>query len=94
MSADRLLEWLGKVPTTQARMVTTLAVFAGTAAWYWVTKQSPSVEWLGFLLAMSGLDVSHFASKRLTDVGYVEAKNGNGNGNGAHKAPDAPPSAQ
>ena len=37
---------------------------------------SPSYEWLGFLLLMSGVDAIQYLGKRATDAGYVSAKQG------------------
>lgn len=64
---DRVLVWLGKVPTTNARIVVTLVVIVGTAIRYWWNGTwEPSGEWLTFLVAMSGVDVAQFHSKRVT----------------------------
>jgi hypothetical protein len=64
---DRVLDLLGRLPTTQARMVTTLAIILGTAVRYWSSiTWIPSDAWLVFLGSLSGVDVAHFASKRLT----------------------------
>lgn len=77
---DRLLVWLGKVPTTNARIVVTLVVIVGTAIRYWWNGTwEPSGEWLTFLVAMSGVDVAQFHSKRVTHSDHKP--NGNG-GNG------------
>lgn len=84
---DHLLTLLGKLPTTQARVVVTLAAILATTARY-VSSHStflegrmleswePSAEWLGFLLLLAGVDTAHFLGKRLTDAGYTAVKAG------------------
>jgi len=61
------IEWLGQVPTTNLRICVTLVVFLGTAVRY-LTSQTwaPSLEWVGFLVAMSGVDSLTFIGKRKT----------------------------
>ena len=72
---DKLLKWLGSLPTTQARIAVTLALAIGTAVRYWTSATwVPSLEWLGFLACYAGLDVAQFTSKRFSDTGYVQAK--------------------
>lgn len=83
-----MLEWIGKLPTTQARVCITLAVFAMTGIRYVLSGPTillsgqivpgwqPSYEWLGFLLLMSGVDAAQFVAKRATDANYVAAKQG------------------
>ena len=61
---NRLLDWLGKLPTTQARVTVTLAIALGTAVRYFVGGWEPSWEWLMFVAGMSGLDVTQFHLKR------------------------------
>ena len=67
-----MLERLQNFPTTQGRVVVTLAVYFGTAVRYWVGGWSPSWDWLIFIGIMSGLDLTQFHVKRVTDHGYVE----------------------
>lgn len=82
---DKIIGWLAKLPTTNARIAVTLGVVIGTAMRYWWSNPSwePSGEWLTFLVAMSGMDSAQFYAKRAT---HSEYKNGNGkppeNGNG------------
>jgi len=92
---DRLLVLWGKLPTTQARITVTLLCVIATTARYVGSQQhvlpngqtqsfwSPSYEWLGFLLLMSGIDAAQYFGKRVTDSGFVAAKQG---------TPPAPPS--
>lgn len=62
-----LIEWLGRVPTTNLRICVTLLVFLATAARYLSSATwSPSLEWVGFITAMSGLDGLTFVAKRKT----------------------------
>ena len=72
---DTVLAWIGKLPTTNARIGVTLLLSLGTAVRYWAGNWEPGYEWLAFLLVMSGLDVTQFHSKRTTDAAYVEANN-------------------
>jgi hypothetical protein len=88
MNADRLMEFWGKLPTTQARVTVSLAAIVATTIRYvssgehvlangQVTQTwTPSYEWLGFLLLLSGIDAAQFLSKRMTDSDYVAAKKG------------------
>lgn len=104
---DGAIARLGVMPTTQARMATTLTFIALTGIVYlalaikaelfglhhavvagaapqpdtWV----PSGEWLGFLLALSGVDAAQFYAKRATDAGLAQAKQGT--------TPPAPPAS-
>lgn len=73
-----LLELLGKLPTTQARVLTTLAAFIATTIRYVGSHSgwAPNELWLGFLLLMSGVDAAQFLVKRTTDHDYVAAKAG------------------
>lgn len=68
------MSWVAGLPTTNARIVVTLALAVATGIRYFVGGWSPSLEWLAFLLAMAGLDVAQFTSKRFTDATYVSAK--------------------
>lgn len=78
--ADRALELLAKLPSTNARIVTSLVLALGTGIRYVAFAKpdgwEPSIEWLGFLVTMMGLDVAQFAAKRSTHVDYVKARNG------------------
>lgn len=72
---DRLLEWWGKLPTTQVRVTVTLGCVIWTTGHYMVAATwQPSTEWLAFLLCMSGVDAAQFLVKRTTDHQYVAAK--------------------
>lgn len=59
-------QWLADFPSTNGRIVLTLACVAVTCARVVVTGWSPSVEWLVFLAAMSGIDVGQYVAKRVT----------------------------
>ena len=83
---DTVIGWVGKLPTTNARILMTLFLALGTAIRYWLGGPSvgpggvilpgwtPSIEWLGFVGALGGLDVLQFHSKRTTDADYVNAR--------------------
>jgi hypothetical protein len=68
---DTALTLLGKVPTTQARILVTLLLGFGTAVRYWLATPggwAPSWEWLGFLSVWAGIDAAQFYSKRATHI--------------------------
>lgn len=73
-----LFDLWGRLPTTQARVTVTLgAVMATTIRYVWShTGWVPDTMWLGFLLAMSGVDAAQFLAKRTTDHVYVATKAG------------------
>ena len=78
----------GNLPTTQVRISVTLLCVIATALRYVLSEQhvlanglvqsfwEPSWQWLGFLVAMSGLDAAQYLGKRTTDADYVAAKQG------------------
>ncbi len=73
---DKTLEVLGKVPTTQLRILVTLALVIGTAIKIWRAPDwSPEWDWLLFLAGMSGLDVLQHYGKRLTSWKPTEQAN-------------------
>jgi len=66
----RLIDWLAKLPSTNARIAMTLLLGLGTGVKYWASANwEPSWEWLSFLVLWAGLDVAHFATKRTTYKG-------------------------
>lgn len=71
----KLNDWLGKLPSTNARVAVTLLCVFGTAVRYWVSAAwSPSDSWLMFLAGMSSVDGAVFFAKRKTDATHVEAQ--------------------
>lgn len=65
----RLLDWLGKMPSTNTRIAVTLVCVLLTAVAYCVAWRAPDSgweAWLAFLAAMSGLDAMTFFAKRKT----------------------------
>lgn len=64
---DKAFAILAKIPTTALRVIITIALTVATGVMYFTTAFIPSVEWLGFLAMMSGLDVSQYALKRHTE---------------------------
>lgn len=73
---DKTLEILGKVPTTQLRIVVTLALVVGTAIKIWTSQNwSPEWDWLLFLAGMAGLDVLQHYGKRKTSWKPTEHAN-------------------
>jgi hypothetical protein len=85
---ERLLVLVGKLPTMQARVCVTLGAVIATTVRYVSSQEhvlgngavtsfwTPTYEWLGFLIVMSGLDLGTFMAKRTTDASYVAAKAG------------------
>lgn len=74
---NRLNEWLGKLPSTNARIALTLCCVALTTIAYCIAWRAPETgweAWLTFLGVMSGLDSVQFFAKRKTDAGHVEAQ--------------------
>jgi hypothetical protein len=72
-----VMRFLGDTPTTQVRVIITLACVIVTTAKYVLSPTwQPSYEWLAFLLVMSGLDAAQFFGKRKTDAAYVAATQG------------------
>lgn len=64
---QKVVEFIGRLPTTNLRIVITLLIVIGTATRYWTSGSwSPSIEWLMFLTTMSGLDAVQFSQKRKT----------------------------
>lgn len=98
---NKFLKFVAEFSTSNARIFSTIFLSVATAAKYLLTSCNivdaqcvhwePSVEWCGFLIAMSGLDVGHYLVKRKTSW---EPTNGNGdttNGNGDTPVEHAPP---
>ena len=85
---EKLLDLWGKLPTTPVRITVTLCCVIATTVRYILSHEhvlpngtvesfwQPSLEWLGFLVAMSGLDAAQYVGKRATDASYVAAKQG------------------
>lgn len=65
---DSFLALIARLPSTNFRIFATL-VMAGWTCGHYMTSGTwkPSVEWLAFLVTMSGLDVAQFHSKRKTE---------------------------
>jgi len=63
---ERALAILGRLPTTELRVWTTLAVFVYTAIRLDPPHWDPGWDWYLFLAAMAGLDVTQWVMKRKT----------------------------
>ncbi|HLA82999.1 MAG TPA: hypothetical protein VJP78_15495 [Thermoleophilia bacterium] len=65
---------VAEMPSTNVRISATILLSLMTGVrvvWLgWV----PSIEWLGFLVVMSGLDAGTYLGKRATNMDYVAAK--------------------
>lgn len=61
-----MIEWIGKLPTTNLRIVVSLVLAVATGikviGWNWDVPG----DWLTFLTVWAGLDVIQFAQKRAT----------------------------
>lgn len=86
MMADTTNEtggWLATLPTTNTRILVTLAVFIATAGVYlWrgvpggIGGAAGWNSWLIFVAVMAGIDASQYIGKRFSDWTYAAAKNG------------------
>ena len=64
---QRVYKVIANAPTTNLRILSSLAITFGTAAHYWTSATwIPSWEWLLFLAGMAGLDVWQHHNKRKT----------------------------
>ena len=64
---NRLIDFLAKLPSTNARITMTLVLSLGTGIKYWVSGTwEPNIEWLAFLVTMAGIDAAQFTAKRKT----------------------------
>jgi hypothetical protein len=64
---DRVLDLLGRLPSTNTRIAATILLALGTGVKIWVSSTwEPTVQWLSFLVAMSGIDAAQFYGKRKT----------------------------
>lgn len=73
----RLNDWLGKLPSTNARIAVTLVCIALTAISYCIAWRAPETgweAWLTFLTANAAVDAAQFFAKRKTDASHVEAQ--------------------
>lgn len=69
---------IAEAPTTNIRILVTLALVIGTAIKHWSSDTwNPDWNWLIFLMAMSGLDVLQHFAKRKT-AWHPATVNGNG----------------
>jgi len=77
---EKVLDLWGKLPTTQVRVTVTLGAVVATTVRYVASHTGwvPDMQWLGFLLLMSGVDAAQFLVKRTTDHDYVAAKSQGG----------------
>lgn len=65
---EKLFVALGKMPSTNTRIAVTLVCVFMTAVRV-IAGGDVALEWLGFLLAMAGVDAMQFAAKRVTHKG-------------------------
>lgn len=63
-----MMKWLQDFPSTNGRIVTTLAVFVGTAVRYlgWDAPTRGWESWLTAVVVMAGVDGAVYTAKRLT----------------------------
>ena len=73
------LDHIARLPSTNFRIFVTLGCVVWTTAKYMTsTTWEPSLEWLGFLATMSGLDLAQFGVKRRTNGKGEVADSGTG----------------
>lgn len=67
MSPKASWDWLSSLPSTNAGFLISVVLAMATAVkvlgWGW----EPPVEWLGFIIAWSGLGTAQFLGKRMTE---------------------------
>ena len=75
---DWFLERLATLPSTNVRIFVTLVVFLATALRYLSASDgwTPSLEWCGLIIGLSGMDAAQFFAKRRTNTDYLRAQNG------------------
>jgi hypothetical protein len=73
---DWFLERVANMNTTNVRILFTILVFGATALRYLTATDGwePSLEWLGMLLGMAGIDAAQWLGKRKTSTEYVAAQ--------------------
>lgn len=59
-------KWLAELPTTNARIGVTLALFVWTGARVNIANWEPPDNWLYLLAVMAGIDAVQFAAKRFS----------------------------
>ncbi len=71
-----IIKFIGDLPTTKIRILFTVAIWVGTAIWIW-SGGLPSIEFLGTIVAMSGLDaVQHIGKRATANPEIIRAENG------------------
>lgn len=61
-----MIDWLARLPSTNARIVVSLILATATGVRVLITWTAPPWEWLLFLGTMMGLDLAQFSVKRRT----------------------------
>lgn len=73
---SKIIKFIGELPTTKIRILFTVAIWVGTAIWVF-TGGMPSIEFLGTIVAMSGLDaVQHIGKRATANPEVIRATNG------------------
>lgn len=75
---DWIIERIANANTTNVRILFTILVYGATAFRYLTATDGwePSLEWLGMLLGMAGIDAAQWLGKRKTSTEYVAAQAG------------------
>lgn len=81
----KIIDFLAKLPTTNARIVSSIIMAFGTWIKVLVTGWEPSLVWLGFLLAWAGIDAAQFVAKRATHITPEGHTCWKANGNGENR---------
>ena len=64
----KILDFIARIPTTNARIVSSIVMALGTCIKVLSTNWIPAWEWLVFLIAWAGVDAAQFATKRMTHL--------------------------
>lgn len=63
---SKVNDFIRDIPSTQIRILFTVAVWVGTAIWVWAGGVPPGL-FLGAIIGMSGLDAAQHYGKRVTE---------------------------
>jgi len=64
----KIIDFIGKLPTTNVRIVSSIVMALGTWVKVLSTGWEPAIPWLAFLVAWAGVDAAQFTAKRMTHI--------------------------
>lgn len=90
---DWILERIANANVTNVRILFTILVYGATAFRYLTAADGwePSIEWLGMLLGMAGIDAAQWLGKRKTSSEYIAAQAGTTPDPAPSPTPEEPP---